>query len=151
MKKSNWASKILIFILIGISVYFAFRIQFIYSEKRLKNTIIESVIENIDEFNDYSQQLINKEITSGELKGFKVQRDIDYPNILNFSYAAKGLGSGNIYYGVYYIPDGMTDTYFSGKLNKKDNNSWFYSEENSDNTMYIEKIDNNYYYYKNTF
>jgi len=151
MKKTAWVFKMLIFVLIVILIYFMFRMHFIYSEHKIKNEIIESVSGNIDEFTNYSVKIINEKISSGEFKGFQVQNDPDYPDILNYYYKGKGIGSASIYYGVYYIPDDNVELFFNGQLKKKDSDSWFYQENNSDNTMYLERIIKSFYFYKNTY
>ena len=151
MKKRAWVYKVVVFVLITISIYAFFRMYFIYSENKIKNEIIESVDDNLDGFNSYSMKVMNEEISSGEFEGFQVQKDHDYPDIINYYYKGKGIGSGTIYYGLYYIHDDDVERSFNGLLEKKDSDSWFYQENNSDNTMYLERINKSFYYYKTTY
>jgi len=125
--------------------------SFIISENKIKNEIIESVNNSLDDFNSYSMKMMNEKTSSGEFKSFQVQRDPDYPDIINYFYKGKGIGSGTIYYGLYFVPDDDVDISFNGLLEKKDSDTWFYQEKNSDNTMYLERINKSYYYYKTTY
>jgi len=151
MKETAWVHKVVAFVFILILIYAFFRLSFIYSEDKIKNEIIESVNVNLDDFNSYSMKVMNEEISSGEFEGFKVQKDHDYPDIINYFYKGKGIGSGTIYYGLYFVPDDDVDSSFNGLLEKKDSDTWFYQEKNSDNTMYLERINKSYYYYKTTY
>jgi len=151
MKKTAWVHKVVAFVFILILIYAFSRLSFIYSEDKIKNEIIESVNINLDHFNSYSMKVMNEEISSGEFEGFKVQKDPDYPDIINYFYKGKGIGSGTIYYGLYFVPDDDVDISFNGLLEKKDSDTWFYQEKNSDNTMYLERINKSYYYYKTTY
>jgi len=151
MKKTAWLYKVLVFVFIIISIYAFFRMSFIISENKIKNEIIESVDDNLDEFNNYSMKMMNEKISTGEFEGFKVQKDPDYPDIINYFYKGKGIGSGTIYYGLYFVPDDDVDRSFNGLLKKKDSDSWFYQQNSSDNTMYLERISKSFYYYKTTY
>lgn len=151
MKTVKWISKVMGFLIITvISVYAFSRVFFVYSEHQIKNEIIEAVYDHLDEMNRYSVKMLNDNIGSGEYKDFKVQRDIDYPEIINYYYKGKGFGSATIYYGVYFIPGDHVDLAFSGLFKMKDTDTWYYEEDHSDKTMYLEKISESFYYYKNT-
>ena len=151
MMKKSWVFKVSIFMLIIISGFAILRMTFIYSEYRIKNEIIESVHEHLDDFNRQSEKMMNGNMAIQEFRDFKVQKDMDFPEVINYYYKGKGFGSASIYYGVYYLPDDNVDSFFNGRLMKKDSDTWYYQENNSDNTMYLEKISRSFYYYKSTY
>jgi len=151
MKKKSWVSKVSIFILIIISAFAILRMTFIYSEYRIKNEIIESVQDHLEDFSSNSEKMLNGNMGSEEFRGFQVQKDIDFPKVVNYYYKGKGFGSASVYYGVYYVPDDNVDGSFRGLMEKKDGYTWLYQENNSDNTMYLEKISRSFYYYKSTY
>lgn len=151
MKIKTLIYKGLVFMMIISSVYAFLRISFLYSENIVKNKIIESVHDDPEGFSRYAKKMLSENISSGEFKDFQVKKDIDFPDVVNYYYEGKGFGSASLYYGVYYIPDDHVDGSFNGLFKEKDTDSWYYQEENSDNTMYLEKIGNSLYYYKNTY
>jgi hypothetical protein len=151
MKKTAWVIKVSVSLLVVLSIYALFRMSFIYTEHKIKNVIIDSVNNDLDDFTSYSMKMISEKISSGEMNDFQVQKDTDYPDVINYFYKGKGIGSGSIYYGFYYVPDDNVDVAFNSILEKKDNDSWFYQEKSSDNTMYLEKIKASFYFYKNTY
>ncbi|HCW73616.1 MAG TPA: hypothetical protein DHM90_07310 [Clostridiaceae bacterium] len=151
MKKKSWVFKLSIFVLTIISAFAVLRLTFILSEYRIRNEIIESVHDHLDDFSSQSEKMMNGNMGREEFRGFLVNKDIDFPKVVNYYYKGKGFGSATIYYGVYFVPDDNVEGSFRGLLKKKDGDTWLYQENNSDNTMYLEKIGQSFYYYKNTY
>ena len=132
------------FILVGV------RLHFISSERATKDQIITFVQDNLEDLKDFTDKQANQAALDPVFKNLPVQRQPDFPQVLDFSYGGKGFGSANIRYGFYYLEKDDVQSTFQDRLKQKDEKTWFYREGTSDNTTTIEKIADGFYYYKTT-
>ncbi len=122
------------------------------SKKQIFNLVEKNngiIIEDIAD-NDFSDTLL--------LKGVKKVKNIDAQNcIISFECGGKGFGSATSYYGFYYSEnDEPIGIYFGTNIQgdfelMPNGNSYSYTEENSDNTYYTERIIKNFFYYESHF
>lgn len=139
---------IIIISCIPLLILLMFRISFIISENKIHREIVSFVEENIEDLKKIST---NKNLTNYEkeykLDKFEIIKDKNFNDILNFNYSSKGFSFSSSYYGFFYIPNNNINLYFDKEFIQKDN-KFNYKEEESDNTIYLEKIKDEFYYYK---
>lgn len=139
---------IIIISCIPLLILLMFRISFIISENKTHREIVSFVEENIEDLKKIST---NKNLTNYEkeykLDKFEIIKDKNFNDILNFNYSSKGFSFSSSYYGFFYIPNNNINLYFDKEFIQKDN-KFNYKEEESDNTIYLEKIKDEFYYYK---
>lgn len=93
-----------------------------------------------------SQEDIEKKFTN-----IKIKKDHKFPDIIDFDFAGRGFGNASIYYGFYYIRNDNAEKSFDKSFQKRTDDSWYFRKGNSDNSITIEKISSNWYYYKKTY
>lgn len=101
------------------------------------------------ELNSYVEQVLkDRPIKQGTYNGWKVTYNFGTQQI-DFSVGGFGLAPSSTYWGFYYTPDDIPiGIDGSNVLLSPDGNGWSWKEPNGDNSQYIEKICNNWYWYK---
>lgn len=77
-----------------------------------------------------------------------------YPNsgMVEFLVSTKGFGASSTYYGFYYSPQNIPMGYQEQNVELlKNETGWQWSEPNSDNQYYTEKITDNWYWFEMDF
>ena len=148
--KKNFNKKILAIIIITIMI-FLFVISIIFNSKKEENKkqeIIKYVYDNKDKLLEYINN--NNYDDPEELNKFKVKI---YPNkkrkYIEFVYFNDTVLTSFKYYGFYYSFDGKykeLDLPSAKNKLKKDGNGYYY--QNGDDSLYTEKIIDNFYFYK---
>ena len=147
--KNNILKWFLLILLIALCIVLIFKTIFIIKENKTKKNIFNFVKTNIEYLNDFVDENEDKKINT-TFKGLKVQKNPDFPTILEFFYSGYGVEPSGVSYGIYYIPKSDIEKYFFGTLKKISDKSWGYKEKNSDNSIFIECIQGDFYYFKTT-
>lgn len=138
-----------IFAMVGL-VILGLRLHFINSEKAIKAEIIEFVHDNVEDLKVFTSRQKDQATLDQAFKSLTVQRNPDFPDILDFAYEGKGFGSANTRYGIYYVEKDDVRAGFKDRLKETSPGIWAYRQGHSDNTMTLEKIADEFYIYKMT-
>lgn len=136
-------------ILIVLFIVLVFKLVFMVKESKTKKAINNFVISNVHDLNSFIRKNEGKRI-EGTFKGVKVQTNPDFPKVVEFFYSEHGIAPSGVSYGIYHIPNGDIEKQFDGLLKKASDNTWEYKEKDSDNSILIEHIQDNFYYFKTT-
>ena len=142
-----------IFMAIGLIfiMFFTARAYFIYQEKKKKKEIRESLkddkAEIVSFINDADSSLDQK----FKYKSFDLRKFDKFPKLAKFVYKSKGFGAASIYHGFYYIKDDDLTLLGLNKLEPKSDGEYFFKEKDSDNEIRLKKIEDEIYYFKETY
>ncbi|WP_296128464.1 hypothetical protein [uncultured Anaerococcus sp.] len=142
-----------IFMAIGLIfiMFFTARAYFIYQDLKIEKEIRESLkddkAEIVSFINDADSSLDQK----FKYKSFDLRKFDKFPDLAKFVYKSKGFGSASIYYGFYYIKDDDLTLLGLNKLEPKSDGEYFYKEKDSDNEIRLKKIEDEIYYFKETY
>lgn len=142
-----------IFMAIGLIfiMFFTARAYFIYQDLKIEKEIRESLkddkAEIVSFINDADSSLDQK----FKYKSFELRKFDKFPKLAKFVYKSKGFGSAAIYYGFYYIKSDDLALLGLGELKSKSDGEYFYKEKDSDNQLRLKKIEDEIYYFKETY
>lgn len=142
-----------IFIAIGLIfiMFFTARAYFIYQDLKIEKEIMQSVkndkAEIVSFINDADSSLDQK----FKYKSFDLRKFDKFPKLAKFVYKSKGFASASIYYGFYYIKDDDLTLLGIKELEPKSDGEYFYKEKDSDNEIRLKKIEDEIYYFKETY
>lgn len=112
------------------------------------------IVKLVEEYSDVILADI-KENNFEDTLAIKGVTDVRMHNVIDIQCGGKGFGSATSYYGFYYSESDEPIVIFNGYISNVngnelifENKGYFYSEMNSDNSYYTERISDGFYYYE---
>lgn len=149
--KKKFRYFLMFFIGILLCMYGFFSYMNNKEEGKIKNDIKNFCITNKRDLVIFASGKMSQEDFKKKFTNINIKKDHKFPDVIDFDFAGRGLGSASIYYGFYYIKNDDIEKTFNKIFEKKDHDLWYFKEKNSDSSITIEKISPNWYYYKKTY
>lgn len=139
------------FALISIAVIFILAIAFLFGNT--KSGIFLTVKSNQSELTHFAEGLLQSDRTISVVhykhKNWKIYR---YSDHVDFIVTAFGLAPSTVYKGFYYSPsDSLVGFQGANHIFTEYGDGWIYREDDGDNTEYLEKIADNWYWFEMYF
>ena len=142
-----------IFIAIGLIfvIFSTIRAYFMYEDLKIEREISQAINDNKAEIVSFIDDASHNSNQKFKYKSFDLRKFDKFPDLAKFDYKAKGFGSASIYYGFYYIKDDDLTLLGIKELVPKADGEYYYKEKNSDNELRLKKIEDEIYYFKETY
>lgn len=142
-----------IFMAIGliIIIFSTIRAYFIYEDWKIEREIRQAVKDNKDDIVSFIDDASHNSNQKFKYKSFDLRKFEKFPDLAKFVYKVKGFGSASIYYGFYYIKDDDLTLLGIKEFVPKADCEYYYKEKDSDNEIRLKKIEDEIYYFKETY